>query len=104
MKELINKLESEAAQLRKQVIDLTEELKVNKHKLNEATFEVIRREEELKALDQKNLKIQYDLRHLEGIEEDNRDLHTKLSQIRSEYEALTAQYQAEVEALRESAK
>jgi hypothetical protein len=97
-------LESEAAQLRKQVLDLTEELKDTKNRLNEANFERIRREEELKALDQKNLKIQYDLRHLEGIEEDNRELHGKLSQLRSEYESLTAQYSAEVEALRESAK
>jgi len=42
--------------------------------LNDASFDLIRKEEELKALDQKNLKIQYDLRHLEGIEEDNKEL------------------------------
>jgi len=69
--------------------------------LNDASFDLIRKEEELKALDQKNLKIQYDLRHLEGIEEDNKELQVKLSQVRVEHEALQAQFINEVESLNE---
>ncbi len=49
--EIINKLESEAAQLRKQVYEMTEELRQTKVQLNESTFKLIKCEEELKTAD-----------------------------------------------------
>ena len=54
---MILKQEAECTQLRNQVVTLTDELKQTKLKLNEMTFELIKCDEQLKSLDQKNLKI-----------------------------------------------
>lgn len=83
---------------------MTEELRQTKVQLNESTFKLIKCEEELKTADQKYLKIQYDLRHLEDVLEDNKDLSTKLNQLRQDHEALQGAYSAEVEVLRASVK
>jgi chromosome segregation ATPase len=101
LKELINKLETEAANLRGQVLELNDQLKDTKRVLNQTSFELIKKEEELKALDQKNLKIQFDLRHLEGMEEENRELNQRLSAFRNEYEALQASTSYELDFMRE---
>ena len=101
LKELINKLETEAANLRGQVLELNGQLKETKRVLHQTSFELIKKEEELKALDQKNLKIQFDLRHLEGMEEENRELNQRLSALRNEYEALQAATSYELDFMRE---
>jgi chromosome segregation ATPase len=90
LKELINKLETDAANLRGQVLELNGQLKETKRALHQTSFELIKKEEELKALDQKNLKIQFDLRHLEGMEEENRELNQWLSALRKALQAATS--------------
>jgi chromosome segregation ATPase len=101
LKELINKLETEAANLRGQVLELNDQLKETKRVLNQTSFELIKKEEEVKVLDQKNLKIQFDLRHFEGMDEENRELNQRVSALRNEYEALQASTSYELDFMRE---
>jgi septal ring factor EnvC (AmiA/AmiB activator) len=86
--------------LRNELLNATEELKQTKLKLNEMTFTMIKCEEQLKVSDQKNLKILYDLRHLEGIEQDNKELQDKLDRLRQDHETLQISAEAELEALK----
>jgi len=101
LKELITKLETEAANLRGQVLELNDQLKETKRVLNQTSFELIKKEEEVKVLDQKNLKIQFDLRHFEGMDEENRELNQRVSALRNEYEALQASTSYELDFMRE---
>ena len=51
LKELINKLETETANLRGQVLELNDQMRETKRVLHQTSFELIKKEEELKALD-----------------------------------------------------
>ena len=69
--------------------------------ISDMKTELFKKEEELKALDQKYLKIQFNLRRLEGSVEENREVNKEFSALLIEYEAVQELTTCELDFIRE---